>query len=145
VPNACNRVGSQLRPRLATVLTELKRFGHLNKKALTQYSQFSAQREELLKRQEELQAGADAIQRVIDNLDEKKDEAIRRTLKDVSQHFTAVFKELTRNKVATLHWRTTEDEDGEDGEGHRKSKRPTVDSLVGVGVKVTVFRFMSCA
>ena len=86
---------AQLRAQLASVLQQLKKFSHLNKKALSQYAQFSSQREELVKRRTELNAGSEAIQRVIDNLDEKKVEAIRRTLKDVGAHFSDVFAQLT--------------------------------------------------
>ena len=40
---------------------QLKQFSHVNKKALDQYANFTDQREELQKRQQELDAGDEVI------------------------------------------------------------------------------------
>ena len=50
----------ELHRLLKHVGDELKQFSHVNKKALEQYVTFTEQREDLLKRQTELQAGAHA-------------------------------------------------------------------------------------
>ncbi len=64
----------QLYKRLHECHDALKKYSHVNKKALDQYVNFSEQREELLKRKEELDEGAAAIETLITNLDRQKDE-----------------------------------------------------------------------
>ena len=80
--------------RLHKVNEGLKKFAHVNKKAFEQYSNFTKQRDELLKRREELDASADSIQDLIKTLDQRKDEAIERTFKQVSKYFEEVFETL---------------------------------------------------
>ncbi|OQR86398.1 chromosome segregation protein [Achlya hypogyna] len=80
--------------RFAQVAEALKGFAHVNKKALDQYVSFSDQRSSLLARKAELDAGDESIKALIDVLDMRKDEAILRTFKGVSHHFSQVFKEL---------------------------------------------------
>ncbi|OQR90845.1 chromosome segregation protein [Thraustotheca clavata] len=72
----------------------LKGFSHVNKKALDQYVSFSEQRTSLIARKEELDTGDASIKELIEVLDRRKDEAILRTFKGVSHHFSQVFKEL---------------------------------------------------
>ena len=72
----------------------ISKLGHVNKKALDQYSNFSDQRDKLLERQEELDAAELSIRELIDHLDTKKDEAIERTFKGVSRHFAESWTEL---------------------------------------------------
>eukprot|EP00658_Telonema_sp_P-2_P042344 TRINITY_DN30396_c0_g1_i1.p1 TRINITY_DN30396_c0_g1~~TRINITY_DN30396_c0_g1_i1.p1 ORF type:complete len:450 (+),score=163.17 TRINITY_DN30396_c0_g1_i1:208-1557(+) len=67
---------------------KLKKFSHVNKKALDQHVQFTEQCELLKSRKEELDAGSTAIQQLISQLDDKKNEAILRTFKGVSKHFS---------------------------------------------------------
>lgn len=52
----------------------LKKYSHVNKKALDQYVSFSEQRETLLVRKTELDAGQTAIRELVDALDMQKDE-----------------------------------------------------------------------
>ena len=72
----------------------LKKFAHVNKKAFEQYNNFTKQRDELLKRRGELEASAESIQELIETLDQRKDEAIERTFKQVSKYFEEVFETL---------------------------------------------------
>ena len=81
---------------------KLQKYAHVNKKALDQYVNFTEQRDQLQLRLEELDAGKDAIVNLITVLDQRKDEAIQRTFKGVSQHFTQVFHELVPSGKATL-------------------------------------------
>ena len=55
---------------------------------------FADQRSGLLDRARELDEGAKAILSLLSNLDAKKDEAIERTFRGVSKHFSEVFSEL---------------------------------------------------
>ncbi|CAN0248041.1 unnamed protein product, partial [Ectocarpus fasciculatus] len=55
----------------------LKKFSHVNKKALDQYVSFSEQRETILKRKNEIDAAQTAIKELIEGLDLQKDEVGR--------------------------------------------------------------------
>jgi len=93
---------AQLVKQLHDVRKRLKDFAHLNKKALDQYVFFKEQREELVKRKEELDASEEAIEQLIAALDEKKDAAIERTFKMVAKYFSDVFQALTQSGSAQL-------------------------------------------
>mmetsp|Transcript_59381 Transcript_59381/g.132241 ORF Transcript_59381/g.132241 Transcript_59381/m.132241 type:complete len:443 (-) Transcript_59381:734-2062(-) len=73
---------------------ELQKLGHVNKKALDQFANFSEQRDKLLERQTEIIAAEGKITELIDHLDDKKAEAIERTYKGISKHFAECFQEL---------------------------------------------------
>ncbi|KAH7561344.1 hypothetical protein JRO89_XS10G0214200 [Xanthoceras sorbifolium] len=75
---------------------QLQQFSHVNKKALDQYVNFTEQREELQRRQAELDAGDEKIKELISVLDQRKDESIERTFKGVARHFREVFSELVQ-------------------------------------------------
>lgn len=74
----------------------LKKYAHVNKKALAQFLSFSEQREDLINRKKQLDEGHEAIVDLIQVLDQRKDEAIMRTFNDVAKHFENVFRELVR-------------------------------------------------
>lgn len=71
----------QVMKKLHQVQDRLKKYEHVNKKALDQYVSFHDQRTELLEREKELLDGSDSIQDLIQVLDQRKDEAILRTFK----------------------------------------------------------------
>ncbi|MCE3049382.1 Structural maintenance of chromosomes protein 3 [Datura stramonium] len=75
---------------------QLQQFSHVNKKALDQYVNFTEQREELQRRQAELDAGDEKIKELISVLDMRKDESIERTFKGVAKHFREVFSQLVQ-------------------------------------------------
>ena len=137
--------------RLDTINKELRKYSHVNKKALDQYVNFSEQREELLERKKELDEGRESIQECIESLDRQKDEAISRTFRGVSAHFRDVFSELVPDSGAQgeLIMRTKLDEEEEDGvntdgdsdvESHeaptRTSQSIAVSMYKGIGIKV---------
>ena len=72
----------------------LKKYSHVNKKAIDQFLGFSQQHEELLRRKQELVDGRASITELIEHLDNKKDEAIRRTFKMIAKQFSKVFAQL---------------------------------------------------
>ena len=72
----------------------LKKFAHVNKKAFEQYTNFTKQRDQLLERREELDKSATSIEELVDVLDQRKDEAIERTFKQVASNFEEVFEKL---------------------------------------------------
>ena len=66
----------------------------MNKKAFEQYTNFTKQRDSLLERREELDKSATSIQDLVEVLDQRKDEAIERTFKQVAANFEEVFEKL---------------------------------------------------
>ncbi|KAJ3192527.1 Structural maintenance of chromosomes protein 3 [Irineochytrium annulatum] len=92
----------QLLDRLHAVNEELKKFGHVNKKAFEQYANFTKQRDSLEKRKEELDASAKAIEDLIKVLDQRKDEAIERTFKMVANNFAKVWRRLVPSGIGKL-------------------------------------------
>ncbi|XP_028403208.1 structural maintenance of chromosomes protein 3-like [Dendronephthya gigantea] len=85
---------------------ELKKFSHVNKKALDQFVNFSEQKEKLMKRKDEVDKGYSAITELMEVLEHRKHEAILFTFKQVSYNFTAVFKELVPHGKANLVMKT---------------------------------------
>ena len=73
---------------------QLARLGHVNKKALDQYQQFTEQREAMEIRRGELDKAHSKIGELMVHLDQKKDESIERTFKQVSLNFREVFSKL---------------------------------------------------
>lgn len=145
---------SDLEHELDRVNKKLKKYSHVNKKAFDQYVNFSEQRESLIQRKEELDKGAEKVKELVESLDRKKDEAINRTFRGVSKHFSEVFKELVPLGAGELIMRTAIDESNDgyaqdtdeemesDSESsRRKSKKfnpdnPDVSLYRGVGIKV---------
>ena len=80
--------------KLHVVNEGLKKFAHVNKKAFEQYTNFTKQRDQLLERREELDKSATAIEELVEVLDQRKDEAIERTFKQVASNFEEVFDKL---------------------------------------------------
>ena len=66
----------------------------MNKKAFEQYNNFTKQRDQLRQRREELDKSAESIRDLVNVLDQRKDEAIERTFKQVAKNFEEVFEKL---------------------------------------------------
>ncbi|VVT47165.1 uncharacterized protein SAPINGB_P001575 [Magnusiomyces paraingens] len=76
------------------VSNDLKRYGHVNKKAVEQYNEFTKNEEGLEHRKAELEQSRKSIERLIKTLDMRKDEAIDRTFRQVSKCFSEIFEKL---------------------------------------------------
>ncbi|KAK4607282.1 hypothetical protein RGQ29_001196 [Quercus rubra] len=121
---------------------QLQQFSHVNKKALDQYVNFTEQREELQKRQAELDAGDEKIRELISVLDQRKDESIERTFKGVARHFREVFSELVQGGHGYLVMMKKKDgdqgDDDLDDDGPREADlEGRVEKYIGVKVKVS--------
>ncbi|KAL4188470.1 hypothetical protein AMTRI_Chr08g160350 [Amborella trichopoda] len=121
---------------------DLKRFSHVNKKALDQYINFTEQREELQKRQAELDAGDEKIKELITALDQRKDESIERTFKGVAKNFREAFSELVQGGHGYLVM--MKKKDGELGDDDQEEDGPRdadaegrIEKYIGVKVKVS--------
>ncbi|KAL5830704.1 hypothetical protein ACOSQ4_016058 [Xanthoceras sorbifolium] len=121
---------------------QLQQFSHVNKKALDQYVNFTEQREELQRRQAELDAGDEKIKELISVLDQRKDESIERTFKGVARHFREVFSELVQGGHGHLVMMKKKDgdlgDDEPDDDGPREADlEGRVEKYIGVKVKVS--------
>lgn len=118
----------------------LKKYSHVNKKAFEQYNSFTKQRETLTTRREELDASQKSIDDLISVLDQRKDEAIERTFKQVSREFANVFEKLVPagrgrliiQRKTDRNLRPEDDVDSDDEEA-----RQSVENYVGVGISVS--------
>ncbi|OOQ90575.1 Chromosome segregation protein sudA [Penicillium brasilianum] len=118
----------------------LKKYSHVNKKAFEQYNSFTKQRETLTTRREELDASQKSIDDLISVLDQRKDEAIERTFKQVSREFANVFEKLVpagrgRLVIQRKTDRTARADDEFDSEDEQA--RQSVENYVGVGISVS--------
>jgi structural maintenance of chromosome 3 (chondroitin sulfate proteoglycan 6) len=136
----------ELMKKLHKVNQELTKYSHVNKKALDQYVNFSEQREGLLERKNECDTAASSIEELIVALDRQKEEAILRTFKGVSKHFSEVFQELVPQGKGQLIMRTSadagdddddEDEDTQASKASSLSAAPRVQEFEGVQVRVS--------
>ena len=132
----------------------------MNKKAFEQYHNFTKQRDTLIQRRGELDSSQTSIVELIDILDQRKDEAIERTFKQVSREFAQIFQRLVpagrgRLIIQRKVDRPTrpddepdvEDEDdeesGDDDDDERPprekttKKKKTVENYTGVGISVS--------
>merc|ERR1739844_754019 len=78
-----NMSQKQLFKQLEKANQELKKYSHVNKKALDQFVSFSEQKEKLISRKEELDKGHKKINDLMDVLEQRKFEAILFTFKQV--------------------------------------------------------------
>ncbi|KXS18315.1 RecF/RecN/SMC protein [Gonapodya prolifera JEL478] len=135
-----NTPSSKLNKRLAAVRDVLKKYDHVNKKALEQYNNFTNQRDQLLDRKQELDKSAEAIEDLIKVLDQRKDAAIERSFKEVKQYFAEIFEKLEPKGrgeltiIAKGDDSQTQDMDEDDDEAPDKS---LVDRYVGIGIRVS--------
>lgn len=116
----------------------LKKYSHVNKKAFEQYNSFTKQREMLTSRREELDASQKSIDELITVLDQRKDEAIERTFKQVSREFHNVFERLVpagRGRLVIQRKTDIRQDDGIDSDD--EDARNSVENYVGVGISVS--------
>ncbi|PKK80051.1 Smc hinge domain-containing protein [Rhizophagus irregularis] len=124
---------TKLLKQLHKVNEGLKKYSHVNKKAFEQYNNFTKQRDTLTKRKDELDQSKRAINELITVLDQRKDEAIERTFKQVAKYFSEVFEKLVPAGRGQLIMqrridRDSEEEDDDDDNDHEGS---VVDNYTG--------------
>merc|ERR1719245_2344662 len=111
-----NMSQKQLFKQLEKSNNELKKYSHVNKKALDQFISFSEEKEKLMARKEELERGHKSIQDLMDVLEQRKFEAILFTFKQVSKYFQEVFKKLVPIGHGTLSIKRDKDDTGDSHE-----------------------------
>ncbi|KAL8660439.1 MAG: hypothetical protein Q9202_006566 [Teloschistes flavicans] len=126
--------------KLHKVNEALKKYGHVNKKAFEQYNNFTAQRDDLRKRRGELESSQKSIEELIQVLDQRKDEAIERTFKQVSREFAKVFEKLVpagRGRLVIQRKMDRPEVVEEEEEDGREARREGVENYTGVGISVS--------
>nr|VZI44501.1 unnamed protein product [Spirometra erinaceieuropaei] len=122
---------------------ELKRYSHVNKKALDQFVSHSEEKEKLLKRKEELDKAHQAIIDLMNALDHQKYEAITLTFKQVSKNFQDIFKRLVpEGRAELVMHKGKKDANASDDEddapaGGPSMPVPDVERFTGVGIRVS--------
>lgn len=93
-----------------------------------------------MKRRSELDSSQKSIEELIEVLDQRKDEAIERTFKQVSREFASVFEKLVPagkgrliiQRKSDSQARAEQEEDSEEEE-----RRQSVENYTGVGISVS--------
>ncbi|XP_025837371.1 structural maintenance of chromosomes protein 3 [Agrilus planipennis] len=112
---------------------QLKKYSHVNKKALDQFMSFSDQKEKLQKRKEELDRGDEKIKELLSMLEQRKMEAIQFTFRQVSKYFSEVFKKLVPAGRGKLVMKVADSEEGRE----IRPEDTNSDNFTGVGVRVS--------
>ncbi|PPR05869.1 hypothetical protein CVT24_006623 [Panaeolus cyanescens] len=123
--------------KLHVVNEGLKKFAHVNKKAFEQYTNFTKQRDQLLERREELDKSASSIEELVQVLDQRKDEAIERTFKQVASNFEEVFEKLVPAGRGRLIIQKRVDQDEDMDDDAEETQQSAVDNYTGVSIKVS--------
>ena len=110
---------STLSKLLKKVLKDLKKYENVNKKALEQFEAF-AERDNLEERLDQLLEGKVSIETLIESLDEKKEEQVCYTFKQVKKNFENVFRKIVPSGMGNLIVSVPEDEDDEELSEHRR-------------------------
>ena len=117
----------------------MKKFAHVNKKAFEQYNNFTKQRDHLLQRREDLDKSVKSIEELVEVLDQRKDEAIERTFKQVASNFEEVFEKLVpagRGRLIIQRRIDQDEEEAEEADDVEESQQTTIDNYTGVSIKV---------
>lgn len=125
---------------LHKVNESLKKFAHVNKKAFEQYQNFTEQRDKLTERREELERSAESITELIEVLDQRKDEAIERTFKQVSKNFSDVFEKLVplgRGRLIMQKRLNDRERNDESSDGEAVHTAGLISQYTGVSIKVS--------
>ena len=137
-----NMASNTATTRLHKIQDALKKFqGKVNKKAFEQFAQFERQRELLESRRKELDSSDSSIRELIDVLDQRKDEAIERTFRQVSREFAQIFERLVPAGKGRLVIQRRSDRQAraaaEESEGEEERAEQGVESYTGVGIAVS--------
>lgn len=118
---------------------ELKKLSHVNKKAMDQYIQFSEHKEKLLQRREEAGRAYKSILDFINTLDQRKNENMQMTFRQVSKYFNEIFLKLVPQGTAHLVMRKHDNFEEEDRrrDEEEESSTPAVEEYTGVGIRVS--------
>lgn len=151
---------SGLSKKLTKINESLKKYYHVNKKAMEQFAKFSREKDSLVDRLLELDEAKDAIENLIKVLQHRKNEAIIRAFKEVSSSFSKTFealvptgkgrlvilkksKEQVENPLSLSQYPDSNGQDGENSDledsaaEESESANDLIDSYVGISISVS--------
>lgn len=131
---------AKLVKRLQKVQAGLKqlRAAGINEKAVQHYEKSQNSKIELEARRAELEKAKKSIANLIDVLDQRKDEAIERTFKQVSRAFAQIFSKLVPQGSGKLVIQRHTDSRGDDDESEDENAGTgRVENYKGVGISVS--------
>ncbi|KAL0224660.1 hypothetical protein RCL1_002572 [Eukaryota sp. TZLM3-RCL] len=105
---------------LSKVNMSLKKFSHVNKKALEQFVNFTEKRDQMLSKRQELIDGERSIKELVEHLDHQKDACVESTFAKISENFAQVFTEIVPN-----------------GYGYLEAIKNNDNQMIGISVKVS--------
>lgn len=107
---------------------DLKKYSHINKKAMEQFNAFTKEREDLVARKDELERSKESIENLMVSLEHQKDSAIKKSFHEVSKSFQEVFEKLVPNGIGQLVMNTKENGD---------TDVDSIENYVGVSIQVS--------
>eukprot|EP00906_Rhabdomonas_costata_P030282 RCo042806 len=120
--------------QLHKINESLEKYGAVNKKAMEQYSALVDTQESLSASRAELEEERRSIQKLVQHLDSKKDEAIQRTFKQVKHEFEQIFQRLVGHPGASAELQMQRRLEGPSPASQRSSTEST-DVFVGVRIQ----------
>lgn len=154
-----NQSTTSLSKMLTQVNEQLKSYNHVNKKAMEQFVKFAKQRDSLKEHIAELNEAKASIEHLIKVLQNRKNEAIIRTFREVSIGFSKVFEKLVpagkgkliiqkknveqrANPISLSQYPDTNEEQNnttgdEVDDFGSKEKGKSIESFVGVSIAVS--------
>lgn len=119
----------ELLAQLNAINNDLKKFSHINKKAIEQFNAFNIEKESLTTRKDELERSKDSIENLMVSLEHQKDSAIKKSFEEVSTSFREVFEKLVPSGRGELVMNLKE--------GSDTSAVNSIDNCVGVSIQVS--------
>ncbi|GMF02995.1 unnamed protein product [[Candida] boidinii] len=147
--NDSSIVSNVMLKELNEVTESLKKYSHVNKRAIEQFVNFTKQRDALVERRVELDSAKSSIEDLIKVLEKRKDYAIMRTFKEVSIGFQQIFETLApsgsgkliiqrrkedSNTATRKNLNSNSDADSDSEDESEKSK---IESYTGISISVS--------
>ena len=126
---------ARLKLLLKKVHTDLKKYEHVNKKAVEQWER-AKDKEQLHQRLEDLKKDRESVIRLIKSLDEKRTEMVDYTFRQVVKHFSLVFSRVVPGGSGDLQF--CYPETGEDDISSNDEMTPVEKTLSATALKITV-------
>lgn len=118
----------ELLDKLNSINSDLRKYSHINKKAMEQFSTFTREQEDLVSRKEELEQSKESIESLMVSLERQKDTAIKKSFELVSKSFHEIFERLVPTGTGNLLMKTRDDEE---------EQTQSIDNYTGVSISVS--------
>lgn len=102
---------SGLLAKLNEINHNLKRFDHINRKAMEQFYEFNKEKEELLLRKADLALSKESIESLTESLRAQKDAAVAESFRAVAASFSEIFEKLVPAGTGKLVMRSRSSQD----------------------------------